>query len=275
MVMPINFTPFVEGDAISHTSMNTTFSTLETGVNDLDGSDVERHGLTHDHLPDMSHGEASGMFANGYSATSSSANALVGISEKYRNSLPYVDTVDFPYDYQAFNGLAPNPPYGPPGIFIENPESGWRILATANVAADAALIQFGNPAQAYSLTDERLRGILVRGSVEFTNGDVTTFDRCGLIAIAFQTEDGGRHVLERTVRFNATTACRAGDMVTSTVITQADLDNVVGTPKISEVMIVIARGRRNTNAIGAVDAGIWVRSYNITALPLMAAELTL
>ena len=272
--MPINFTPFVEGDAISHTSMNTTFSTLETGVNDLDGSDVERHGLTHDHLPDMSHGEASGMFANGYSATSSSPNALSGVSETYTNSPPYTAGA-FPYDYQTFSGELPNPPYGPPNPpGADNAETGWRILATANVAADAALIQFGNPAQAYSLTDERLRGILVRGSVEFTGGLGTNINYCALIAIAFQTEDGGRHVLERTIRFNATVACRAGDMVTSTVITQADLDNVVGTPKISQVMIVIARGRRNT-VVPNADVGIQVRSYNITAIPLMAAELTL
>lgn len=272
--MPIDYEPFVEGDAINHATMNTVFTDLAAGVNALEGEDVQRNGLNHEHLPSLAENGATEIFRNGYSAEAPSVGAAAA-GDTYSNSLPYTGGPTLPYTYQTFSVAAPNAPHGPTAA--NDPEGGWRIVAEANVVADAASIDLGAPT-AYDLDDENLRGILVRGGIEMINGEAAGIiglyiTKSAVVAIGFTDGLNARHVIERSVRFNNTVGSWKGDLVTSTVIRQADLD-ALGDGQIQEVFMVVARASRS-NVLTGQTTDIVIRNYNITAIPLHAAELAL
>lgn len=53
--MAISWKPFISGQAISAQTMNDTFGELESGVNKIDESYLQRESLTRDHLPTLVH----------------------------------------------------------------------------------------------------------------------------------------------------------------------------------------------------------------------------
>lgn len=267
----INYTPFLEGEDLTAAGMNQRVNEVANGLNALDDSSVERHGLRYVHMPLLS---APGLFPAGFSKEAPLAAASV--LDNYDNGLPALGGGGTgPTDYQTFSPNGPNAPYGPTGAPDDG--AGWKIPAYQNVVADAAEVII-NGGTAINLTTQRLK-LLVRASIEVVEADGSGGSVNGtnsfIVGIGWEDGTTTRHVLERTVRWCSHDAIERGDCVTSTLITQADIAaSGPGDGTIASVFMVVAGGARGS-ATGALDNGAQadVRYYNISCLPLHAGDL--
>mgnify|MGYP003640173570 CR=1 FL=1 len=283
-----NNPPFTEGEALSATNINTKAGTLlETPVNDLDVSSIERHALDAQHLPALS---MSDIFSNGYEAypfTSAST------PETYNNTLPVTNPAGpvYPYTYQTFDGSAPAAPtiayYGDTSGAGTYTYVGWRIVAHANLATQAAEIALN---AATVLTTEGIKGVICRGSVEPYSGTLVQDTavparayvglNCVAIAIGWEDLTGNRYVVERSVRFYSLEACRQGNAGTTTFLTPTD--TAAGDGSVLKIFLAIALVRPGeATTEGTVgrgitytpDGGVEIKYYNLSVTPLQAGDL--
>lgn len=203
--------------------------------------------------------------------------------DRYNNSLA-LTLGAYPFDYQTFvgNPIGPGPSAdtGGPGKRASSNAAetggGWRILAYRSVGDNTARI---DPLGSFRLDDIRIKGVLVRGSYELYNRrDLTPADtsrdpmRIAAIAIGWQDSTGVRHIVERSVRFYSTEAVKRGDLVTSTLLKQTDLD-ADGDGTVNTIFLAIAGGVRGDVATAETQQDLEVRYYNITTWPLHAGDL--
>lgn len=189
----------------------------------------------------------------------------------YKNSLPLTGST---FDYQNFSATGPTPVYGPPGGVYDDQDAGWRILAYNNVIADAAEVVLASAVR-LDAVNVNLEGIIVRGSYNYKDGRYRAvspglIDDSAMIAIGWQDGSANYHVLERSVRFNQLQATMRGDIVTSTLLTQADLDGQ-GDGTVVKIFVVVASEDRASAT--TLPRDLEVTTYNITTIPLHAAAL--
>lgn len=269
-----NFAPYVEGDTLDAAALNTSFNELESGLNDLDLTSIEREALDAQHIPSLL---PSDVFTTGYTAIApDTAGYYNGPLDTYDNQLPLSSGgTAYPYTYQTFhlNAAATNP-YGPSTVAGD---SGWAIVAFGGVVADAAEV---SPAVGSSITNWGLAGIFVRGSVELRatdpggNSTTTAGQGTGVssVAIGIGFSSGGtNYVIERSVRFYSAVAAIQGDLSTGTFITQADLDARSGT--LGDIFLVIASVEPGANPAAVATRDIVTGYYNLTVLPLHAGTM--
>lgn len=284
-----NNDPFVEGEALSPTNLNTKAgSLLETPINDLDESSIERHALDSQHLTPLSFSDK---FPNGYEKTAPTAAVA---AEEYNNSLPMSSlNTAYPYTYQTFDtttGGSTISTYGKTGSSGAAHEfKGWRIPAyNYNIGGDAAEIDLsGN----LTFSDELIKGVICRGSVEvyygsFVNdaGPTPVDALVGLnslaIGIGFRDGNSGTpHVIERSVRFYSVEACMEGNASTFCFLKQSDLP--AGDSRCSSIFMVVAtcrpghlpaEGAGRGVAYSLIDK-IEIKYYNLSVTPLQAGDL--
>lgn len=262
----INFTPVTEGTEASAANINSQFSSLAaagTGLNALDKTSIEREALKDVHLPALS---AVDLFTTGYAAIAPVA-AATGTLDVYDNHLPLTGGPAFPYTYQTFIANGPvSPNYGPTTV---SGELGWAIVAFAGVVADAAEVSLGATT---NLNTVGLEGILLRGSVGLRSTGFTA--GLGVVSLAigigFRDGAGAEHVIERSVRFYSGKAAQLGDCVTSTFLTQADID--VHAAGLVDMFIVIA-GAIPDGGFTTTTRALEIGYYNLSAIPLHAGTL--
>lgn len=278
-----NNPPVNEGDALTAASINAKAGTdLETPVNDLEESSIERHALDAPHLPSFS---MSDIFSNGYEA----GDGITAITaESYGNTLPLSVGPAYPYTYQTFDATAGSAVaigyYGPVATSITN---GWRIPAYQNNTSVAAEVTL---ASATNFTTAEIKGVICEGSIEpylandaAADGSTRATIRPGLVclamAIGWEDGAGNRHVVERSVRFYSVRAVQQGNCSTATFLTPTDLadgDNTCA--KIFMVVASVRPGATTTNLrdyTGSATASddLEIQHYNISVLPLKAGDL--
>lgn len=286
-----NDSTFVEGEAINASALNTKAgSLLETPVNDLDESSIERHALSTQHLPTLS---MSDLFSSGYEVVSPAAAGVPGNAEEYSNSLPMsAANTAYPYTYQTFDNTAPGGStvayYGETSTSgATHKFQGWRIPAYGNLSANAAELPL---VSARNFNTERIKGVICRGSVEVYYGNlvggtgappVPAFIGLNSLAIAIGWEDGlgNRHIVERSVRFYSVEACLEGNASAFCFLTQSDL--LDGDLTCAKIFMAIATCRPSQlTAEGAArgvsygeDDLIEIKFYNLSVTPLQAGDL--
>jgi hypothetical protein len=305
-----NSTPAVEGDPLTAANLNAKAGTeLETPVNALDESSIERYALSEQHLPDMGF---SSVFTSGYEAGAPS-DIQTDVELVYDNGLPLTTAnTAFPYTYQTFDtntdatsgaisiygstdtlalaGYATNPKF----IY-----DGWRIPASHQSTTDPAEVAL---ASATNFDTANISGVICRGGVEplysadATNGAASAASNLYIgatsVALAIgwtdstanSTTGAGYHIVERSVRFYSVAACKRGNAGTFTYLTQDDLD--VGDGTCASVFLAVACVRPGD--INAARTGspyrtgdpehyydhLLLRAYNISVTPIRAGSLT-
>ena len=269
-IMPINYDPLDEGDALNAASLNGRFTAAGgagQGVNNLAQADLERKALRQEHLPNII-------------TASDFPNGLVKLSPlSVTNSNPYINTLNtlatgaVPVPgYQTFDLGATNGPYGPAAAAA----TGWRIVADSNVIADAAEITFG-PLTATVSTDRigNYRGILVRMGISLMEishgGSHGSFGEEGIavvVGIGWTDQAGNRSVIEKSIRWFNYHSVVKGSLDVFTFIQASDVGNTNQINKIFGVISSASWGATSAN----YDSPI-IRYYNIDIIPIRAGSL--
>jgi hypothetical protein len=160
---------------------------------------------------------------------------------------------------------------------------GWRIVADSSATTQltgAAQVDF--VANNLNLDSERLRGVLVRGSlyVHEASGMPTSIASpytyllpSVLLGIGWQDSTGARHVLERSIRWVSIRACWRGEVAVFSFLTQADLDSL-GDGTLSNIFLVVANHWWNYSPAPTARVSPEYGQFNLSVWPLHAGDLT-
>jgi len=283
--MPIDYDPLDEGNALTANSLNTRINSAGSGVNDIAPEDIEREAFRREHLPQIIEPTTPGTtFEDGLSKigpTISESTLPLGTVQVYNSR---INSGVVSANYQVFGAQAPNAPYGPPGAI----DLGWRILAFNNVAAEAAEISLGAGGAGITLSPTAgYRGLLVKVSASllgFTTardiddgaGNISHLEdwkQCTLIGIGYE-DAGGRHVIERSVRWYSVTASSGGSIETFTFINWEEISQ----QPVLKVFGVVSTGFMTSAGPGVppTSTASWdpqIGPYNIDVLPVRSGEL--
>ena len=288
--MAIDYDNFEEGEDFTASSLNSRFAAMEAHYNDLEPGAVEREGLTDRHVPGLLEVGVGTLYPNGLAAFCSGLSGPV--RETYGSSMaasgPFPET--YPFLYQTFSTAGATAPFGPVGV---DTGGGWRIPATAGAIADAAYLS----CTSHNLDDSRIKGVLVRGGITIYDVDSGLFVNTGdeslgpqppypdyyknvsMIAIGWEDGSGVKHIIERSIRLYSIRAVWRGELQTSTLITQADLDSLGGDGEVSAFFVAISSGVMGMDPsnvpLVSVQMGLEqvIEAFNITVWPLHAGDL--
>jgi len=265
--MPIDYTPLVEGDALTAANINATFTALKAAVDELDQADLEEGALTDKHLPvSMS----SFYFPNGMCKVDDTNST----KEEYSTGVASSSGTVWPLNLQDFSADAGAliAPFGP--NTTPTNDTGWRII---NPTA-------GDPLRV-DCTNMRLRDtdtftkLLVRGSVNYHEDPTTTTTytptgargyRGAIFAIGWTDSLGNRHIIERSVRAFHPQSVHLGDTPVTALIGEDDLGGLF----ISNVFLAVASYQLDDDIVEATKYyPVWLNHGILTVLPLRAGAL--
>ncbi len=267
-----------DGDKYEAATLKAELNSVRDAMSDIPASAVEPQALRLDHLPSI---WAADLFPNGYTAGYALNTSYESVTAGFRNGVVMTPGPDLQTFSEATHPVAA--PYGTQiGPLVQDWDTppataGWIIPAYNGVLANACSVTTST----FDMDTERLKGILVQGTVELGYANAGSAPYCVILGVGWRDGSGDLHCVEDSVVPFTSGNNHHGALQIGWFLTQDDLD--VGDGSVQEIFLCFSTGEVSYGAHAGLIGGAQdfrttinadIGSYWISCLPIHAGSLT-